>query len=173
MAWGSLASNQMVSYTDAQGGGFTLNSGQSSVTSNQCMTKNDALTKYALDSSYMSAYASNQLVPKSTWVAAAVAPTIAYGYNNFTGYGTGGTDVYYNGSYYTHYDSFISALITLSPSTQTISAQATDYSGFGASVYLYINAVYITSSFDSYSAYVSQSTSAGNDYYFYIETGAF
>jgi hypothetical protein len=73
MAWSSLASNQMVSYTDAQGGGFTLNSGQSSVTSNQCMTKNDALTKYNLDSSYMSAYASNQLVPKSTWVSAAPA----------------------------------------------------------------------------------------------------
>lgn len=70
MAWSDLASNQMVSFTDAQSGGFTLNSGQSPVTSNQCMTKSDALTKYALDSSYMSSYASNQLVPKSTWVSA-------------------------------------------------------------------------------------------------------
>lgn len=50
MSWAGLASNQMVSYTDAQGGGFTLQPGQSSVTSNQCMTKNDALTKYVLDS---------------------------------------------------------------------------------------------------------------------------
>jgi hypothetical protein len=69
MAWADLASNQMVSYTDAQGGGFTLKSGQSSITSNQCMTKNDALAKYVLDSAYMTSYASNQLVPKSTWVA--------------------------------------------------------------------------------------------------------
>ena len=69
MAWSSLASNQMVSYTDAQGGGFTLQPGQSAVTSNQCMTKADALAKYVLNSSYMSSYANNQLVPKSTWVA--------------------------------------------------------------------------------------------------------
>jgi hypothetical protein len=68
MSWSGLASNQMVSYTDAQGGGFTLQSGQSPVTSNQCMTKNDALTKYVLDSSYMSGYTNDQLVPKSIWV---------------------------------------------------------------------------------------------------------
>lgn len=75
MSWAGLASNQMVSFTDAQGGGFTLQSGQSPVTSNQCMTKNDALTKYVLDSSYMSSYASNQLVPKSTWVAGGITYT--------------------------------------------------------------------------------------------------
>lgn len=69
MAWSSLSSNQMVSYTDAQGGGFTLNSGQSHVTSNQCMTKDQALAKYNLSSSSMSAYSSNQLVPKSAWVS--------------------------------------------------------------------------------------------------------
>lgn len=77
MAWSSLASNQMVSFTDAQGGGFTLQSGQSNVTSNQCMTKSDALTKYVLNSSYMSSYASNQLVPKNTWVAG----TTSYSFN--------------------------------------------------------------------------------------------
>ena len=75
MSWAGLASNQMVSYTDAQGGGFTLQSGQSSVTSNQCMTKDDALTKYVLDSSYMTSYASNQLVPKSVWVAGGITYT--------------------------------------------------------------------------------------------------
>ena len=69
MSWSGLASNQMVTFTNAQAGGFTLQPGQSSVTSNQCMTKNDALTKYVLDSSFMSSYASNQLVPKSTWVS--------------------------------------------------------------------------------------------------------
>lgn len=65
------ASNQMVTFTAAQSLGFSLNSGQSAVTSNQCMTKNDALTKYNLSSSAMSAYANNQLVPKSVWVSGA------------------------------------------------------------------------------------------------------
>lgn len=73
MAWADLASNQMVSYTDAQTSGFALQSGQSQVTSNQCMTKNDALAKYVLDSAYMTSYASNQLVPKSTWVSGVVS----------------------------------------------------------------------------------------------------
>jgi hypothetical protein len=68
MSWSGLASNEMVTFTNAQGGGFTLNPGQSSVTSNQCMTANDALTKYQLSSSAMSSYAGNQLVPKSVWV---------------------------------------------------------------------------------------------------------
>lgn len=64
------ASNQMVSFTQAQSLGFTLQSGQSHTTSNKCMTKNDALVKYNLDASAMSSYTSNQLVPKSTWVNA-------------------------------------------------------------------------------------------------------
>lgn len=62
------ASNQMVTFTAAQSLGFSLNAGQSAVTSNQCMTKSDALTKYELDATAMSAYANNQLVPKSTWI---------------------------------------------------------------------------------------------------------
>ncbi len=65
------ASNQMVTFTAAQSLGFSLNAGQSHVTSNQCMTKNDALTKYNLSASAMSAYASNQLVPRSVWVSGA------------------------------------------------------------------------------------------------------
>jgi hypothetical protein len=69
MSWSGLASNQMVTFTDAQTSPFTLNSGQSSVTSNECMTKSQALTKYNLDASAMSAYANNQLVPKSVWVS--------------------------------------------------------------------------------------------------------
>ncbi len=80
MAWNDLASNQMVSFTDAQGGGFTLQSGQSPVTSNQCMTKDDALTKYVLDSSYMTDYASNQLVPKGAWVTS-TSSTVAWDFN--------------------------------------------------------------------------------------------
>ena len=65
------ASNQMVTFTAAQSLWFSLNAGQSAVTSNQCMTKNDALTKYNLSSSAMSAYANNQLVPRCVWVSGA------------------------------------------------------------------------------------------------------
>jgi hypothetical protein len=75
MAWNDLASNQMVSFTDAQGGGFTLNAGQVGVTSSQCMDKTAALAKYKLVTSNMSSYASNQLVPKSSWVALSTTPS--------------------------------------------------------------------------------------------------
>lgn len=68
MAWGDLASNQMVSYTDAQSSPFQLLPGQSHVTSNQCMDKDAAIAKYGLSFSAMSGYAGNQLVPKSVWV---------------------------------------------------------------------------------------------------------
>ena len=69
MAFADLASNEMVTFTNAATGGFTLNAGQSNVTSNECMTKTQALTKYNLSASAMSSYASNQLVPKSGWVS--------------------------------------------------------------------------------------------------------
>lgn len=78
MAWGDLASNQMVSYTDAQSGGFALKSGQSSVTSNQCMTKNDAFTKYNLAvTANTNSVASNQLMRKDYWVGATI---LSYSY---------------------------------------------------------------------------------------------
>lgn len=72
MAWSSLASNQMVSFTDAQTSGFTLKSGQSHVTSNQCMTSSDITTKYnvTIGTTYANPYASNQLVAKVDWLAA-------------------------------------------------------------------------------------------------------
>lgn len=62
------ASNQMVTFTQAQSLGFGLNPGQSSVNSTECLTKAQALAKYNLDANAMSAYASNQLVPRSVWV---------------------------------------------------------------------------------------------------------
>lgn len=68
MAFNDLLSNQMVSFTDASSGGFALNSGQSNVTSNQCLTKTEALTKYNLNASVMNSYSGNQLVPKSAWI---------------------------------------------------------------------------------------------------------
>jgi hypothetical protein len=61
------ASNQMVTFTQAQSLGFALNAGQSSVNSNECLTKAQALAKYNLNAGSMSAYASNQLVPRSVW----------------------------------------------------------------------------------------------------------
>lgn len=69
MSWGSLASNQMVSFTDAQSSGFPLNSGQSPITSDKCMTKNDILTLYTVSSEALVSYASNQLVPKFSWLS--------------------------------------------------------------------------------------------------------
>lgn len=63
------ASNQMVTFTQAASLGFSLNSGQSHVTSNQCMTKSEALAKYNLSSSDMDSYSNNQLVPRSAWVS--------------------------------------------------------------------------------------------------------
>lgn len=67
MGWNELLNNQMVSFTDAQGGGFTLNAGQNNVNSNQCMTKAEALTKYSLNASFMDSYTDSQLVPKILW----------------------------------------------------------------------------------------------------------
>jgi len=75
MAWGDLATNQMVSYADANSGGFTLKPGQTNPGTLQCMTKNDAFTKYyLLSSASTDALASNQLMQKSFWTAATLLP---------------------------------------------------------------------------------------------------
>lgn len=108
MAFSNLAANQMVSYTDAQSGGFTLNSGQSHVTSNQCMTKSDALTKYNLDPAPMSSYANNQLVPKSTWVANVTPSYSFWGFSQF-GYSDANEacgDLVFSNLWYTSYQPF-------------------------------------------------------------------
>jgi hypothetical protein len=70
MSWSSVASNQMVTFTNAQTSGIPLKPGQSHVTSNQCMTKSEIQTKYNVQTTPMNSYASNQLVPKSQWVSA-------------------------------------------------------------------------------------------------------
>lgn len=77
MAWGDLTNSQMVSFTDAQGSGFALQSGQSSVTSNQCMTKSEVLAKYVINASTISSYSSNQLVPKGLWKPVSYAFKVA------------------------------------------------------------------------------------------------
>jgi hypothetical protein len=69
MAFSNLASNQMVSEADAATGGFALQSGQSHGSGNLMMNKSAATTKYNLDTSALSSYASNQLIPKSAWVS--------------------------------------------------------------------------------------------------------
>jgi len=71
MSWSSIVALQMVNQDDAVTSPFGLNSGQSHGSGTLCFTKAMALAKYNLDASYMSAYASNQLVPKQTWVSAA------------------------------------------------------------------------------------------------------
>ena len=90
MAWNDVASNQMVSYFDASTSGIPLLSGQSHFTTlpaaNQCMTKANMQAKYSLNASNLSAYASNQLVPKSAWVA------------GITSYNTLALNGYYNSS---------------------------------------------------------------------------
>ena len=88
MAWNDVASNQMVSFTDAQASGFTLKSGQSQVTSNQCMTKAEILAKYNVSATNISGYANNQLVPKGAWVASGFSGIMMVGgYDYQWGYG--------------------------------------------------------------------------------------
>lgn len=82
------ASNEMVSYTQAQSLGFTLKAGQTHVTSNQCMTKSEALAKYNLSTSAMASYTDNQLVSRSAWITAVVS-YIYFG--DMTGYSTRNT----------------------------------------------------------------------------------
>jgi len=79
MAYNDLAFNQAVSFTNAQTGGFTLKPGQSSVTSNQEMTKLAATTKYYLDTNniYLSPKPDNQIVVKQD-LTPATTLTITY-----------------------------------------------------------------------------------------------
>lgn len=67
MAWNDLASNQIPTFTDLQTAGFALKAGQSHVTSNECITKSQALAKYNLSTSLMGNFSNNQLVPKSNY----------------------------------------------------------------------------------------------------------
>lgn len=74
MAWSDLESTQLVNYTDATTSGFTLVSGQSHVTSSECVTKAGALAKYVLDAAEMTSYQNDELVPKSVWVSGNTCP---------------------------------------------------------------------------------------------------
>jgi hypothetical protein len=73
------ASNQMVSFTQAQTLGFALKSGQVSVNSTQCMTKLDAFTKYNLaTTANTNTLANNQLMRRDFWATAVVSYTNIY-----------------------------------------------------------------------------------------------
>jgi streptogramin lyase len=80
MGWNDLADNQMVSYLDAQGGGFTLKAGQTNPGTNQCMTKAQALAMYNLNAANMASVVDNQLPQKSFWVADCVITNYTAGY---------------------------------------------------------------------------------------------
>ena len=75
MSWGTLLANQMVSYTDATGGGFTIKPGQTNPGTLQCMTKAQAFDMYYLQTtSNTNAVASNQLMRKDYWLSGTVLP---------------------------------------------------------------------------------------------------
>lgn len=76
--WANLANNQMVDFTDAQGGGYSLNASQSHVTSVKCMTKDETIAKYNVNTTSFASYAANQLVPKGTFSTGTVYQSAAY-----------------------------------------------------------------------------------------------
>lgn len=71
MAFSDLASNQAVSFTNAQSSGAPLKPGQSHTTSNEIMTKSDLTTKYNVltSNSTLSPKSSNQTVAKRDFTA--------------------------------------------------------------------------------------------------------
>lgn len=66
MSWGTLDPTDWVSFTNIQGGGFTLRPGQSHVTSNDWVTKSEAIAKYYLNesNSFLAAKAGSRWVSK-------------------------------------------------------------------------------------------------------------
>jgi hypothetical protein len=65
MAWNDLAPNQMVSFNDIQESGINLKPGQVAISTDQCITKEQALTMYSISTVAVTPYANNQLIPKS------------------------------------------------------------------------------------------------------------
>lgn len=63
----SLLSYQAVTESDAAGAGFILKSGQSHGSGTKCMTKDEANTKYDLNTSIQSGVDGNQLLQKDKW----------------------------------------------------------------------------------------------------------
>lgn len=80
MAWTDLASNQEVSFADAQTSGFPLVVGQNHSTSSKCMTKSEIVAKYGVNigTAYASSYADNQLVPVTDWLPKGTGISLCY-----------------------------------------------------------------------------------------------
>ena len=76
MAWNDLAPNQMVSFNDIQESGFGLRPGISPISSDQCITRDEALNMYFLNPYAVALYSSNQLIPKSSITGSGVAITL-------------------------------------------------------------------------------------------------
>lgn len=96
MSWAGLASNQFVSFTDAQGSGFTQK--VTLPTSDRHMDKDEALYYLNLDASYMSGITADQFPQKSQFVAGYAAPTITSPYFGLSSE-AGKVVVVYNPSY--------------------------------------------------------------------------
>jgi len=77
MAWSDLANNQAISFTDIQTSGFVLKTGQSHVTSNQCMTRDDIVNKYCVNVTFT---ANNQLAVKALCLQTTYAYSISAPY---------------------------------------------------------------------------------------------
>ena len=90
MAWGDVESNQMVTDTNMQTSGIALNAGQSATSLGKCMTKSELITRYNVNTSLMSSYASNQLVPRSVIASGVVSTPVEWFINisNAAGSGT-------------------------------------------------------------------------------------
>jgi hypothetical protein len=74
MAWSDLANNQAISFTDIQTSGFILKTGESHVTSNQCMTRDDIVNKYYVNVTFT---ANNQLAVKALCLQTTYAYTFS------------------------------------------------------------------------------------------------
>jgi hypothetical protein len=82
------------------------------------------------------------------------------------------SNIYFNGGGDFNESSRVKAATALSPAAQTISAEAYDQSGMGASIDYYVNGSYQTQySSSSYISTGNISTSSGNAYRFVIYTG--
>ena len=89
MAWSNVASNQMVTFTNAQTSGAILKPGQSQVPSDKCMTRLDIVTKYNVNINSLLC-ADNQLAPKSLWeISSGFSAIMTVGATNQYGYREG------------------------------------------------------------------------------------
>jgi len=78
MAWNDLAPNQMVSFNDIQGSGFGLKEGVTAISTDECITRDEALTMYYVNPYAVAPYNSNQLIPKSSLVGSGIAINLCY-----------------------------------------------------------------------------------------------